>query len=75
MELNKVSLEQWQDIETLIQLVVTYGLIPEVAFQIIGRIPHVTKGYREDTDLYKNCVSLLLLPNFYPFGASPISLP
>ena len=58
MELSKVSLEQWQDIETLIQLVETYGLTQEVTFQIIRRIPHVTKGYGEDTYLYKNCVRL-----------------
>ena len=59
MELHKVSLEQWQDIENLIKLVETYGLTPEVAFQIFGRIPHVSKGYGADTYLYKDCEKLV----------------
>ena len=59
MELNKVSLEQWQDIENLIQLVETYGLTQEVTFLIIGRIPHVSKGYGDETVLYKDCEKLV----------------
>ena len=37
MELNKVSLEQWHDIENFIQLVETHWLTQEVAFQIIEK--------------------------------------
>ena len=57
--MNYISLEQWQDIDNLIQLVETYGMTQEVSFQIMDRIPHVSKGYGDETDLYKHCEKLV----------------
>lgn len=59
MKLNKVSLEQWQAVENLTQMVETHGLTKDVAFQITGTIPRLSQGYGEDTALYNDCGKLL----------------